>query len=77
MTDKQGYWKHGQQARIAKLAEVSPSHLSDILHRGRGCSVVMGRKLEKASEEVLGVRIPWEIWANNDVTNHPAFTEKE
>jgi hypothetical protein len=74
MTPQQGYWKHGQQAEIARLAGIPESHLSNILHRSRGCSVTRAKALEAASDMVLGVRIPWEIWVCNRQTNHPAFT---
>ena len=71
MTDP--YWKHGQQAEIAVLAHVSAAHLSDILHRRRGVSVERAHRLEDASRKVLAVRIPWEVWINNKITEHPAF----
>lgn len=67
------FWKHGQQAEIALQAHISPTHLSDILHRRRGVSVERAHRLEAASEKILGLRIPWEIWACNYKTNHPAF----
>lgn len=73
MTDSQTYWKHGQRTQLASLASISDAHLSDILHRRKGCSVTLGHKLEIASEEVLGVRIPWELWVCNKHSKHPAF----
>jgi len=72
MTDS-SFWKHGQQADIATQAHITASHLSDILHRRRGVSVERAKRLEKVSGKVLGTKIPWEIWVQNKITQHPAF----
>lgn len=73
---QQGYWKHGQRRRIAELADISDAHLSDVLHRRRGVSLDVAKRLEAASGEVLGVRIPWETWMCNKQSNHPCLEGK-
>lgn len=70
---KSKFWITGQKGALAEAAGLSPSHLSDILHRRRGVSLTRARKLEDASEDVLGYAIPAIAWLDNRNTSHPAF----
>ncbi len=45
-------WKHGMKAELAKLANISPQYLSDILHRSKRCSPGTAVKIEKACEKL-------------------------
>ena len=69
------FWKHRERARLADLAGVSNSYLSDILHRKRGVSQRKARTLEAASREALGDArvITWGTWMCNKTTAHVAF----
>jgi len=68
-----GYFSHGEKAAIARLAEIEPSHLYEILSRKRGVGKHKAKELEAASEKVLGYPIPLEAWLFNAETLHPAF----
>lgn len=67
------FWKKGQQAKLAKEANIHLSHLSVILSRIRGVSPKRAVLLEEASIKVLGEKIPKEEWVFNRTSNHPAF----
>jgi len=63
------FWKRGQRAKVAALAGISQSTLSDILHRRRGVSGPRAMALSEASEG----EVPVMAWFLNRYTKHPAF----
>lgn len=67
------FWKHGQILKLAELAEIKQTNLSEILHRKRGVSKYRAILLEKTSKKVLGFSIPFYDWIFNKVSNHPCF----
>jgi hypothetical protein len=69
------FWRPGEKVRIAHLAGLSKSNLSDILGRRRQPRAKLAAKLEVASAVVLGNnrRIPAVEWRTNDISEHPAF----
>lgn len=67
------FWRHGQRARLAFITGISRSNLSEILYRKRRVSQERARLLETCSGEVLATSIKWEVWINNQTTDHPAF----
>lgn len=69
---KNNYWKHGEQSALAKLAGLSPQYLNGILHRTRGCSGVMAKKLSSVAH-AMGKDIPWSDFLFNKNSYHPAF----
>lgn len=69
------YWMEGDMTRVAGSASIGLTDLSAILHRRRGVSVRKAMKLMDAAAE-NGYDIPWEAWALNRSTEHPAFFGK-
>lgn len=67
------FWERGQLSELARRAKVSPSTISDIIHRRRAVGRVRALVLEAASEQVLGYPIPVKDWLTNFTTRHPAF----
>ena len=68
------FWKRGDKKELAKLAKISTSNLSEILHRDRGVSRDRAWALEAASRKVQGESyVPWVDWLHNSSTTHPAF----
>lgn len=67
------FWNHGEKARVAELAGVSPQALSDILSGNRDCGRDRAQRLEAATIIVLGTarRVPAAAWAGLEV--HPAL----
>ncbi len=49
-------WEAGDKLNIAKLAEISPGHLSDILHGRRTPSADMASKVAEAAS-ALGIKL--------------------
>lgn len=67
------FWERGKLSELAEASGLSPSTISDIIHRRRPVGRVRALILEKASEQVLGYPIPVKDWLTNKTTKHPAF----
>lgn len=67
------FWQRGKRAELARMVDLHEAHLSEILHRKRGVDKYRAKKLEKASQKLLGYPIPWHEWLFNKATKHPAF----
>ena len=69
------YWKRGEMKAFAEAAGIRPSHLSEILHRRRGVSIMRAVHLAALSEDMFGFdrAIGMHCWAFNTRTSHKAF----
>lgn len=70
MSDK---WKHGQKTKIANYVKISNSYLGSILRRRRRAPAKLAVQLEKASEIILGEKIPRTDWIYSLETENPYF----
>lgn len=65
-------WQHGDKAKVARLAGISPSYLCDIMHGRRTCDPWLASRLSDACRE-LGYRISRMTWAFQDERKGNAF----
>lgn len=73
---KELFWRRrGVKAKVARLAGLSPNHLSEILRRRRGVSLDRAYALERASKACRH-GISWMTWINSKTTSHVAFYGK-
>lgn len=70
---KKSILQRGQAKILAEAAGLRVAYLSDILHRRRGVGFHLAKRLEKASDEVLGMYIPATVWLHNKTSTHPIF----
>ena len=67
------YWKRGEKALLARKSGLSPSHLSDILHKRKGVSPTRALQLERLCKRHFKKTIPFKAWVFNKTSNHAAF----
>lgn len=71
-----GFFKKGDQRKLAQAMGVSDQYLSDVFGRRRRVSAKKAITFERISAE-LGHYIPAEAYAFSLETNHPAFKPRE
>lgn len=67
------FWKRGEMAQLAELADMRLSNLSAVLHRSRGVSPAKAKVLACMCMSRLGREVEWHHWVNSKSTLHPAF----
>jgi hypothetical protein len=68
------FWKPGEMAKFAEVADISPQNLSDILHRRRRVGRALAWQLASAGRALWGAeRISVTDWFLSEHSRHPAF----
>ena len=67
------FWNHGEKARVARMAGITPQALNDILSGTQPCGRDRARRLEAATLLALGKDrvVPAAAWAR--FVEHPAI----
>ena len=71
------FWNHGEKARVARAARMSPQNLHDILKGTQTCGLKRARRLEAATLLVLGESrvVPATAWVG--LAEHVALVRRE